>query len=84
MTSIAPATLNRSVIVEPIAASSCIDSLVSRCSLRPTSLAGKTNSGISTSATSVTCQDSKIIAPSTSASDSTLATTEDSVEVSAC
>ena len=30
LTSIAPATLNRSVMVEPIAASSCIDSLVSR------------------------------------------------------
>src|SRR6266536_940000 len=34
LTSIAPATLNRSVMVEPIAASSCIDSLVSRCILR--------------------------------------------------
>ncbi len=32
----------------------------------------------------MTCQDSKTIATSTRASDSTLATTEDSVEVSAC
>ena len=43
--SIAPATLNRSVIVEPMAASSCIDSLVSRCSLRPTKRAGMMNIG---------------------------------------
>ena len=35
LTSIAPATLKRSVIVEPIAASSCIDSRVSRCIRRP-------------------------------------------------
>ena len=36
LTSMAPATLKRSVMVEPIWASSCIDSLVSRCSRRPT------------------------------------------------
>ena len=57
LTSIAPATLNRSVMVEPIAASSCIDSLVSRCILRPSALAGRMNSGISTSAARVTSQD---------------------------
>ena len=50
----APATLNRSVIVEPSAALSCIDSLVSRCSLRPTRRAGMMNIGISASATTVT------------------------------
>ena len=71
-------------MVEPIAASSCIDSLVSRCSFRPTNLAGRMNSGISTSATSVTCQDSVIITISTSTSESTLATTDDSVLVRAC
>ena len=57
LTSIAPATLKRSVIVEPIAASSCIDSLVSRCSLRPTRRAGIRNIGISTSAMTVTSQE---------------------------
>jgi hypothetical protein len=57
LTSIAPATLKRSVMVEPIAASSCIDSRVSRCSLRPTRLAGSRNSGISTSAMRLICQD---------------------------
>ena len=45
-TSIAPATLNRSVIVEPISALSCMLSLVSRCMRRPTSRAGRMNSGI--------------------------------------
>ncbi len=57
LASMAPATLNRSVMVEPISASSCIDSRVSRCSLRPISLAGKMNSGSMTSAMTVTCQD---------------------------
>ncbi len=42
------------------------------------------NSGISTSATSVICQDSVIITISTSTSESTLATTDDSVQVRAC
>ena len=53
----APATLNRSVIVDPIAASSCIDSLVSRCSLRPITRAGMMNTGISNSAMTVTSQE---------------------------
>ena len=56
-TSIAPATLNRSVIVEPISALSCMLSLVSRCMRRPTSRAGRMNSGIMTRAMTVTCQD---------------------------
>ena len=57
LTSIAPATLKRSVIVEPIAASSCIDSRVSRCSRRPSAWPGRMNTGISTSAITVTSQD---------------------------
>ncbi len=57
LTSIAPATLKRSVMVEPIAASSCIDSRVSRCSRRPTLRAGSRNSGIRTSAMRLICQD---------------------------
>ena len=57
LTSIAPATLKRSVMVEPISASSCIDSRVSRCSLRPTRRAGMTKNGIITSVTTVTSQD---------------------------
>src|SRR5579864_3644375 len=54
LTSMAPATLKRSVIVEPIAASSCIDSRVSRCSLRPTSRAGMMNTGRRNRAMTVT------------------------------
>ena len=50
LTSIAPATLNRSVIVEPISALSCMLSRVSRCSRRPSRRAGRRNSGIRTSA----------------------------------
>ena len=57
LTSIAPATLKRSVMVEPISASSCIDSRVSRCIRRPTRRAGRMNSGISASATTLTSQD---------------------------
>ena len=57
LTSIAPATLNRSVMVEPIWALSCIDSRVSRCSLRPTSRAGRRNSGIMARAMTLTSQD---------------------------
>ena len=57
LASIAPATLNRSVIVEPISALSCIASLDSRCSLRPTSRTGIRNSGISASAMRLTTQD---------------------------
>ncbi len=57
LTSIAPATLKRSVMVEPISASSCIDSRVSRCSLRPTRRAGMMKNGIITSVTTVTSQD---------------------------
>ena len=53
----ARATLKRSVIVDPMAASSCIDSRVSRCSLRPTRRAGKMNMGISASAITVTSQE---------------------------
>ena len=57
LTSMAPATLKRSVMVEPIWASSCIDSRVSRCIRRPTRRAGRMNSGISASAMTLTSQD---------------------------
>ena len=56
-TSIAPATLNRSVIVEPISALSCMLSRVSRCILRPTRRAGRMNSGIIARAMTLTSQD---------------------------
>ena len=56
-TSIAPATLNRSVMVEAMWALSCIDSRVSRCIRRPTSRAGMRNTGIIASAITVTSQD---------------------------
>ena len=57
LTSMAPATLNRSVIIVPMAASSCIPSRVSRWSLRPTIRAGSRKSGMRTSAMRLTCQD---------------------------
>ena len=57
LTSIAPATLNRSFIIEPISASSCMDSLESRCMRRPSRRAGKMNSGISASAMTLTSHD---------------------------
>jgi hypothetical protein len=57
LTSMAPATLNRSVMVEPISASSCIDSRVSRCIRRPTRRAGRMNSGIRASVMTLTSQD---------------------------
>jgi len=47
LTSIAPATLKRSFIIEASVASSCIPSRVSRCSRRPTSRACNRNTGIS-------------------------------------
>ncbi len=57
LTSSAPATLKRSVIIEPISALSCIDSRVSRCSRRPTSRAGRMNSGIMAKAMRLTSQE---------------------------
>ncbi len=57
LTSSAPATLKRSVMVEPISALSIIDSRVRRCSLRPTSRAGIRNSGMRTRAMTLTSQD---------------------------
>ena len=84
LTSIAPATLNRSVMVEPIAASSCMDSRVSRCSRRPTSRAGITNAGIIASVTTDTSQDRLNMAISTRIRVSTLDTIADRVEVMAC
>ncbi|CAM5565041.1 hypothetical protein SFUMM280S_08603 [Streptomyces fumanus] len=57
LVSSAPATLNRSIMSELISASCCIDSRVSRCSRRPTSLPGSMNSGSITSAAKVSAQD---------------------------
>ena len=67
-----------------IAALSCMDSRVIAASRLPTQRAGSTNSGSRSRATSVICQDRMIIAPSTSTSDTTLDTTDDSVDVNAC
>nr|BFE80218.1 hypothetical protein GCM10020093_028190 [Planobispora longispora] len=83
LVTMAPATLKRSVIIELISASSSICSRVSPDIFRPTHLAGKMKIGSSTRATAVICQDSAIIAPSTSTSMTTLETTEDSVLVKA-
>ena len=57
LTSRAPETLNRSVIVVPMPALSCMASRVIACSRRPTHRAGSRNSGVSTSAPRVICQD---------------------------
>ena len=57
LASIAPATLNRSVIVVPISALSCMDSRDRRCRRRPSRRAGKMNSGISSSPIRLTSQD---------------------------
>ena len=83
LTSMAPATLNRSVMVEPSSASSCMDSRVYRCSRRPTSRAGMTNTGSSTSEMTVTSQDRLNMVISTRIRVSALDTIEDSVEVMA-
>ena len=83
LASIAPATLNRSVISEPISASSCICSRLIVCSRRPTHLAGKMKIGSRTSAMSVTCQESTSIVIRTRIRLITFETTEDRVVVRA-
>ena len=62
LTSNAPETLNRSVIICPISPFSSYRSRVMPASLRPTNLAGSTNSGSSTSDRSVICHESTNIA----------------------
>ncbi len=84
LTSSAPETLNRSVMVWLMAAFSCIDSRLISASRRPIQRAGSTNSGSSSSATTVICQDRKSMVASTRTSVITLDTTDDSVEVNAC
>ncbi len=84
LTSSAPETLKRSVIVLVIWALSAYDSRVSACSLVPMSLAGMTKTGSSTSDSRVICQDSTSIAMSVSTTPMTLLTTPDSVPVKAC
>ena len=63
LTSSAPATLNRSVIVAFIDAFSPYDSRVIACSRRPIRRAGSTKTGSSTSESAVICQDSENITP---------------------
>ena len=84
LTSSAPDTLNRSVIVVPMPALSCMASRVMTCSRRPTQRAGSRNSGVSSSAQRVICQDRNSMVATTSTRPMTLETTEDSVEVNAC
>ena len=54
------------------------------CSRPPMCRAGSTNSGTSTSESSVICQDSVSITPAVSTRPMTLETTPDSVDVKAC
>jgi hypothetical protein len=83
LTSSAPETLKRSVIVLVISAFRAYDSRVSSCSLVPMSLAGMTNTGSSTSDSSVICHDRTSIAMSVSTTPMTLLTTPDRVPVKA-
>ncbi len=84
LTSSAPETLKRSVIIVPMPALSCMASRVMACSLRPTQRAGSRNSGVRISAPMVICQDRNSIVAMTRTSTMTLDTTDDSVEVNAC
>ena len=83
LTSVAPGAEKRSVIWLPIAALWSAASRSSRASRRPIRRAGSTNTGSSTSASSVTCHESVSITPSASASVTTLPTTPDSVSLNA-
>ena len=83
MTSSAPATPNRSVIVEFIFASSRYDSRVISASRRPTRRAGRMKIGSMTSESAVICQESVNITPAVSTSWMTLLTTPDRVVVKA-
>ena len=83
MTSVAPDTLNRSVICVFIAALCAICSREIPCSRRPTRWAGMMNIGSTTSASSVSRHSSAIIATSVVTSTTTLLTTLPSVLVTA-
>src|SRR4029079_9504297 len=84
LTSSAPDTLNRSVIVAFIEAFSPYDSRVIACSRWPIRRAGTTKTGSRISESTVICQDSENITPAVRTSAITLETTPDSVEVNAC
>ena len=84
VTSSAPLTLNRSVMLVDISPLSCICCRVSSASLRPTILAGMRKIGSITSAARVSCQLRMSIAASTSTRLIRLDSTVDSVEVNAC
>ena len=83
LTSWAPATLNRSVICAFISALVAMFSRLITCSLRPTRLAGTTNSGSTTSASRVSCHCRASIAMRVVTSTTTLLTTLPSVLVTA-
>ena len=83
LTSIAPATLKRSVICVVIVALCCICWREIACSRRPTRRAGSTNAGSTTSASSVRRHSRAIIATSVVTSTTTLLTTLPSVLVTA-
>jgi hypothetical protein len=81
--SVAPGAENRSVICEPMSA---LWSAASRCkaaSRRPMSRAGTTNTGSSTSASSVTCQEMLSMTARVSVSVTRLPATPDSVSLNA-
>ena len=84
LTSSAPLTLNRSVIIDDMSPFSSICCRVRSASLRPTILAGIRKIGSITSAAKVSCQLSTSMAISTSTRLITLDSTVDSVEVNAC
>jgi hypothetical protein len=83
LTSVAPGAEKRSVIWLPMAALWSAASRSSRASRRPIRRAGTTNTGSSTRASTVTCQDRVSMTPSASASVTTFPATPDSVSLNA-
>ena len=84
LTSRAPDTLNRSVMVEFMAALRVNDSRVSVCIRRPTRLAGTTKAGTTTRASRVSRHSRPIITARVTTTSSTFCTTLVRVPVKAC
>jgi hypothetical protein len=65
MASSAPDTSDRSAVIADSSPRTCISARSNRCDRFPATLPGSTNSGITTSATRLSCHDSQNIAAST-------------------
>ena len=84
MASSAPDTSDRSAVIVASSPYSCICCRSSRCARFPAALPGSTNSGITVSATRLSCHDSQNIAASTSTRFSSTDTDSDSTTPTAC